>query len=224
MTGVVLALLAQAVLAQPRDLQTLQIVLLTKGPAWTADTTSEVQSLQRAHATYLSGLSISGRLAVGGTFAEAGDLRAMLVLKVPSEDEARAIAAAAPAVKAGRLAADVWSLTVAGNWFAVGLSKEDAATRRYVLGFLDAASPPSLSDDDTQARLELLWRLRDAGALVLCGELHGAAPHRGLVVLAVDSVPAARALLAADPALAVGRYSLALHPWYAPEGALKIAK
>lgn len=224
MTGMILVMLVQAALAEPRDLQTMQIVLLTKGPAWTSDATSDVQTLQRAHATYLSGLSMSGKLAIGGTFADAGDLRAMLLLKVPTVEEARAIAAASPAVKAGRLAADVWSLTVAGNWFAVGLSRDDAPTRQFMVGFLDATDRASASDAEARARLEFLWQLREAGTLLLAGELRGAAPHRALVVTTVESAPAARALLAADPAVAAGQYALVLRPWYAPEGALRIAK
>jgi uncharacterized protein YciI len=45
----------------------------------------------------------SGKLILAGPFADEGDLRGMLVFRVDSPEEAKALAAQDPAVKAGRL-------------------------------------------------------------------------------------------------------------------------
>jgi hypothetical protein len=58
-------------------------------------------------------MSDAGQLIAAGPFLEEGDLRGVFVFKLPSIEQAREVAAADPAVQAGRLVLDVHAWLVA---------------------------------------------------------------------------------------------------------------
>ena len=86
--------------------------LLRKGPSWTAAETPETQRLQAGHLANIQKMAAAGKLIVAGPFSDEGDLRGVFIFQQVSLDEARAMVAVDPAVKAGRLIVDLHP------WFA----------------------------------------------------------------------------------------------------------
>lgn len=83
------------------------LVLLKKGPAWTAQETPETRALQQAHMANINAMWEAKKLVVAGPMGDNGDTRGVFVFQVASLDEAKALAASDPAVKAGRLVTEV---------------------------------------------------------------------------------------------------------------------
>ena len=81
------------------------LVLLRRGPAWTPQATPEVQKIQEGHLGHLRRMGESGKMVIAGPFGDQQDqtLRGMCIYRVGSVEEARVLAEADPAVKAGRL-------------------------------------------------------------------------------------------------------------------------
>ena len=93
--------------AQPLKQTTYYFTFLRRGPKWTAEKTPETEKLQAAHMANINALAKTGKLVIAGPFENAGDYAGVFVFKVSSLDEARALAESDPAIKAGRLVADV---------------------------------------------------------------------------------------------------------------------
>ena len=91
---------------------TWYVAFLSRGPTWTAAETDEVKKLQEGHMAHIREMGASGKLLVAGPFADDGALRGMYVFKVATLDEAKALVAADPMIKVGRLVADIHP------WFA----------------------------------------------------------------------------------------------------------
>lgn len=86
-----------------------QLAFLRRGPAWTPEVTPEVERIRREHLAYFGRMTESGKLVVAGPFepSDDPDSRGLCIYRVASAEEARALAAEDPAVKAGRLAVSV---------------------------------------------------------------------------------------------------------------------
>ena len=82
---------------------TVYLAFLRKGPKWTAEDSPDLDRLQNEHLDYLFSLKRSGKLIINGPLTDGGDLRGMSVYRVETQAEARALAEADPAVRAGRL-------------------------------------------------------------------------------------------------------------------------
>jgi uncharacterized protein YciI len=82
------------------------LLLLKRGPI-RDQSRAEVDKIQAAHLRHLFTLRKRGQLILFGPVADAGALRGIGVLTVPTRDEAEAVMADDPAVRAGRLRAEV---------------------------------------------------------------------------------------------------------------------
>jgi uncharacterized protein len=91
----------------PSKMAVVYMVFLKKGPGWTAGETPAHQALQEAHMANIRALWQAGKLVIAGPMGDDGDLRGIFVFDVATLDEAKALAASDPAVKAGRLAAEI---------------------------------------------------------------------------------------------------------------------
>lgn len=103
------------------------VVLLKKGPTWTADATPELARLQQEHMAHVARLFQTGQLAEGGTVQDHGDgaLRAIHLYRcdaVAGLDELRALVEADPFVRAGRLIAEYATWRVSNDGFLAGAS------------------------------------------------------------------------------------------------------
>ncbi len=75
----------------------------------------ETEKIQAAHLAHMDSLAAIGQLDIAGPMAEDGEIRGIVVLRVPDKARAEACVLADPAVKAGRLSYEIhpW-------WAAVG--------------------------------------------------------------------------------------------------------
>lgn len=89
------------------EMTTYYVALLYRGPKWTPQETPETRAIQDGHMANIQRLAQEGKLLLAGPFTDNGDLRGIFVFKVGSIEEAQELAAADPAVKAGRLRLDL---------------------------------------------------------------------------------------------------------------------
>jgi uncharacterized protein YciI len=93
----------------PPNMEAYQLVLLKRGPRWSPERTPETAKIQEQHIAHLTRLGEQGKIVLAGPFSDPSDpaLRGACLYRVATVAEARALAEADPAVKAGRLAVDV---------------------------------------------------------------------------------------------------------------------
>ena len=87
------------------EFESFQVVFLLRGPKADTIATEELERIQQEHLNHLFTLVGEGKMVVAGPFGDQKDetFRGMCIYRVASLDEARALAEADPAVKAGRL-------------------------------------------------------------------------------------------------------------------------
>jgi len=113
--------------ALPPNMESVQLVLLKRGPAWTPEVTAATQELQRQHIAHLTKMGQAGHAVVCGPFSDQKDpsLRGVCLYRVGSVEEARALAEQDPAVKVGRLTVEAVTW-----WFEKGYMTFPKATAR----------------------------------------------------------------------------------------------
>jgi uncharacterized protein YciI len=97
------------------EMTTYYLVLLYRGPKSTGENTPEAQRIQAAHMANIGKMADEGKLLMAGPMDEDGKLRGIFVFRVASLQEAQALAAADPAVMAGRLVPEVHPWFTAKN-------------------------------------------------------------------------------------------------------------
>jgi uncharacterized protein YciI len=100
--------------AAEHEFERYQLVLLRRGPTWTAESTPAVQELQKQHLAHFVKMSEAGKLVIAGPFSDQQDatLRGMCLYRVGSVEEARRLAEQDPMVQAGRLQVEVLTWNV----------------------------------------------------------------------------------------------------------------
>jgi uncharacterized protein YciI len=88
------------------EMMTYYVGFLRRGPAWTPEVTPETQKIQEGHMANIRRMAAEGKLLLAGPFSDDGELRGMYVFTTATIEEAKALAAEDPAVKAGRLVLD----------------------------------------------------------------------------------------------------------------------
>ena len=122
------AAVAVAAEAEDYEITTYQVAFYRKGPAWTPSTTDAHKKLQSDHMAHIGKMADSGKLILAGPFSDGGDLRGMLIFRVDSVEEAKALAEQDPAVKAGRLILE-WHPWFAAKNITVTAKKEGGAAK-----------------------------------------------------------------------------------------------
>ena len=126
------AVRGDAAAAEPEHkMTTVYLVLLKKGPAWTPEVTDATKALQQAHIANIVRLWTEHKMVVAGpTDDPTNTLRGIFVFEAASIDEAKALTASDPAIKAGRLVADIYpwwvekgALPDAGSYCAPAVGK-----------------------------------------------------------------------------------------------------
>ncbi len=115
--------------AEPPSFERLSLVLLMRGPNAKEIPEDQLAEIQKQHLAHLKVMGESGRMVVAGPFGEQGDesFRGLCLYRLPV-DEARRLAEADPAVKAGRLRVEVMSWYYKAGHIAFPLvPKVDAA-------------------------------------------------------------------------------------------------
>jgi uncharacterized protein len=86
---------------------TVFLVLLKKGPASSSAETPESKAIQEAHMANIRAMWQAKKLILAGPIGDNGDLRGIFLLQAGSLEDAKALAETDPAVKAGRLMAEI---------------------------------------------------------------------------------------------------------------------
>jgi len=89
------------------ELKTYYFGLISRGPKWTPERTTETDKLQAGHMANINNMAKAGKLVIAGPFDNAGNYAGVFVFKVDTLAEAKALSDGDPAVHAGRLAVDV---------------------------------------------------------------------------------------------------------------------
>ena len=89
----------------PPNMESYQLVLLRRGPAWTKEATPAIEKLQAEHLGHLRKMGESGKLLVAGPLSDQPDegLRGICIYRAQSLSQARQLAEADPMVRAGCL-------------------------------------------------------------------------------------------------------------------------
>ena len=93
--------------APTTKMETAYLGFLSRGSKWTPEKTPATEELQKAHLANINRLAQLKKLVVAGPFGDDTNLRGIFVFRVGSLEEAQALAATDPAVKAGRLVVDL---------------------------------------------------------------------------------------------------------------------
>ncbi|MCO6480376.1 MAG: hypothetical protein J5I94_27290 [Phaeodactylibacter sp.] len=96
------ARLAEELGADPYGMKQYVMAFLKAGPNRSQDSLEAAQ-LQRAHLDNITRLAEAGKLVLAGPFMDDGEVRGIYVFDVRTVEEAEALTATDPAIKAGRL-------------------------------------------------------------------------------------------------------------------------
>ncbi|HKG22811.1 MAG TPA: YciI family protein [Blastocatellia bacterium] len=198
---------------------------LRRGPAWTAESTPETERVQAGHMAHIGDMAKSGKLAGAGPFSDGGQLRGVFIFKVDSLEEAKAMAEADPAVKAGRLTVDVHSWTgpagvgarYAAERQANPQAKDEMVTFQMVLL---ARGPKWTLEAERQgsARDAFIKQMHASGKLAAAGPFTDSGDVREMLVLQAASPEEAKAIAENHPLVKAGVLSLEVHPWWTAKG------
>jgi uncharacterized protein YciI len=208
------------------DSEPYQFAILKRGPQWTPEQTPEVQKLQAGHMANIEKMASVGKLMAAGPMGKNNlGLAGIFIFKAASIDEAKALAAEDPAIKAGRLAMDFCT------WHGPkGLGakfnedyRKDPQTKvtmtKYYLGMLKKGEKWTAQNTPESQRLQLghLWHIRrmlDTKSYLSAGPLSGHPDVLGIAVIAADTLDAAKSIAEADPAVKSGHHRMEYVEWY----------
>ncbi len=214
----------------PPNMRSYQVVLMRKGPAWTAEP-PDAAALQ-AQAAYLQRLEAGKTLLAAGDIDDTSELAAVLLLDLPAKADAERLIAEDPRVKANRLTPLVL------EWFAekgIGqgylerrAANPGAAVPADRLQFGLLMRGPNTAERTQERAAEVqkghianLAAMHAAGLLVAAGPFGDGGDYRGIVVFRSGSYDAVFDAVAKDPAVRSGRLVLRLYRWTVPEGVFK---
>ena len=215
---------AQQPYPPPADMQTFYIYFLKTGPKSGEGTPEARKAIQAQHMNHLDGLGAK----IAGPFVNGGEWRGLVILPAESIAAARAKAEADPAVKAGVFIVEPYTLVFPKNWFDLGPVPEPYKMRRFVFFFLDDGPnrPATMSAADMSklqdGHLANLYKLSREGKLHLAGPLTDGGRHRGIGVLATESVEEAQRWMADDPMIKSGHLVMVPLQWFAADGIMLV--
>ncbi len=106
------------------------------------------------------------------------------------------------------------------------LGADERGMRQYVLVILKSGPTPVAEGEARKAmfagHFANMTRLAEEGSLVLAGPLDGVDGWRGLFVLAVADIEAAKALTETDPVIINGEMVAEYHVWYGSAAVMMI--
>ncbi|HEY2113644.1 MAG TPA: YciI family protein [Candidatus Angelobacter sp.] len=178
--------------------------------------------LQEAHMANIRKLYEEHKLVIAGPFMDAGVLRGIFVIKAASLDQAKEWANSDPAIKAGRLEAEVH-----GPWMIrpQGIHETDTPNTLEKYSLLlahqgDKWDPKSpVPQDVVKQHLSYVMGLMQQGKLALAGPFHDDGELKGIFIYSVPMDEAMK-LEAEDPAVKNGFFKIEGHPWATAKGVL----
>jgi uncharacterized protein YciI len=178
--------------------------------------------LQEAHMANIRKLYAEHKLVIAGPFMDDGALRGIFVMKAASLDQAKEWANSDPAIKAGRLSAEVH-----GPWMIrpQGIHETDTPNtlEKYSLLLVhqgDKWDPKSpVLQDLVKQHLSYAMGLMQQGKIALAGPFQGEGELKGIFIYSVPMEEAMK-LEAGDPLVKNGFFKIEGHPWATAKGVL----
>jgi uncharacterized protein YciI len=195
---------------------------LLKHTFQTASMSPNVDALQAEHLAYLKSLLESGKAVIAGPLVEAAELRAVLIFRTNSAEEAKTLAENDPLVKAG------FAIVEMHPWWAEEVMKKPSQPIKMTTAYLGIlVRGPKWTPEKTpqteelqKAHLANIIRLAEMKKLVVAGPFGDNGDLRGIFVFKVASLDEAKSLAETDPAVKAGRLAINMHTWSVPEGVL----
>jgi uncharacterized protein YciI len=197
-------------------------VLLKRPPNAPQMSREDGEKLQEEHMANIRRLHLEQKLLIAGPFMDDGVLRGIFVLKAGSLEEAKSWADSDPAIKAGRLQAEVH-----GPWAIHPERIHETSTpntlEQYSLLLAsqgDNWDPKSPAFQDVLKRhLPYLLSLMDKNTLALAGPFLDGGALKGAFIYAVP-LDEAMKLEREDPMVKAGNFKIEGHPWATAKGVL----
>jgi uncharacterized protein YciI len=197
--------------------------VLLKRPASAPEISKEDgNKLQEAHMANIRKLHEEHKLVIAGPFMDDGALRGIFVMKADSLEQAKEWANSDPAIKAGRLSAEVH-----GPWMIrpQGIHETDTPNtlEKYSLLLVhqgDKWDPKSpVPQDVLKQHLAYLMGLMQQGQLALAGPFRDDGELKGIFIYSVPMDEAMK-LEAEDPMVKNGFFKIEGHSWATAKGVL----
>ena len=200
--------------------------LLFRGPAWTPARTPATDSIQAGHMANIGVMWEARRLVAAGPCSGDPSLRGIFVWRADSLAEIPALLAGDPAIRSGRLRADVhlWSAEPGiGDAYRAAHergARDSMVSFSLVLLRRGPSYTPNATPEEKRAladHAKHAAKLRSDGLLVLGGSTEGSGDVEGVLVFDADTTQARR-LVDADPAVKSGRYVAQVWRWWTALG------
>lgn len=180
------------------------------------------EKLQEEHMANIRRLHSEHKLVIAGPFMDDGVLRGIFVLQAGSLEEAKSWADSDPAIKAGRLQAEVH-----GPWAIRPERIHETSTpntlEQYSLLFAnqgDNWDPKSAGFQDVvKSHVTYLTGLMDKNSLAVAGPFLDGGTLKGAFIYAVPLDQALK-LEQEDPMVKAGNFKIEGHPWATAKGVL----
>ncbi len=229
LVGLAAAAVAQE--AKPAwEMDTYQFLFYVKGANWSPTVTEETKRIQTEHLAYIGKMAETGKLVGAGPLADNVNKRGILIFHGVSLAEAKTMAEADPAVKAGRLQIEGhtwWGPKGIGAKFAEEHKQNPTAKIEmvtYQLGLLVRGAKPRTESADALNRMQQqhvahIFSMARTGKVVAAGPFGDDGDVRGLLVFTV-SAEEAKAMVEPDPFIKAGYLVLELYPLMVARGVM----
>src|SRR5260370_21758707 len=222
-----LASLADFAIAQTQSEQNTPkyFFVLLKRPSNAPQLSKEVgEKLQEEHMANIRKLHAEHKLLIAGPFTDDTSVRGIFVLKADSLEQAQGWAASDPAIKAGRLVADVH-----GPWQIDPSAIQEAATtqgmEQYTLVLMKSGEKwnprePGFMDVMKQ-HPAFVKEMMEKGKIALAGHFpfSDSDELRGVTIFRVGEQETVT-LIQNDPTVKAGLLKTEIHPWITGKGVL----
>jgi uncharacterized protein len=182
------------------------------------------QKLQEEHMANIRKLHSEHKLVIAGPFTDDTSLRGIFVLQAESLAQAQEWSNSDPAIRAGRLAAEVhgpWSVDSG----AIHAPSAPEGMEQYTLVFMKSGekwNPAHLgSSEALKPHAAFVQRMIDQGTIAIAGHFPFQDPGdlRGVAIFRVSMDETAK-LVQDDPSVKAGLLKPEMHPWITGKGVL----
>jgi uncharacterized protein len=199
-------------------------VLLLRSPNAPQLSKEAGEKLQEEHMANIRKMAAEHKLVIAGPFIDNTTLRGIVVLQADSAAQAQEWADGDPAVKAGRLSADVH-----GPWLidpgAIHAAVEPPAMEQYTLVLMKRGDHWNPNSPDFMAVMKqhpaFAKQMIEQGNLAIAGPFPLTEPGelRGVGIFRVGTEQTAK-LTQDDPSVKAGMLKTEIHPWASGKGVL----